>query len=144
MHEFEINLFMNESSQSMQFVIIITNIILPILSLIEFFLSGFRLKYSGFIWSAFIMLIVIGINAIQISTNNLNPNDYNHHLFTELTWKSDIESSVVTIFWSLAILLIINTSLTFLKNICLCKWSIQQRRNQQYPDAQEIGAEVEI
>lgn len=143
MHEFEIDILQN-STKSMQFVIIITNAIMPILAMIEFFYSGFRLKYSGFIWSAFIMIIVIIINGIQISTNNLNPNDYDHHLFTELQWKSNIESSIVTVFWSLAILLIINTSFTFLKNICLCKWSIQQRRSQKYPDAQEIGAEVEI
>ena len=115
MHEFEVDIFMTKSSIALQFVIITTNIIIPCLAIIEFLMSGFRLKYFGFIWSAFIMIIVIIINCIQIYTNNLNSNDYDDHLFTELAWNSDIESSIVTCVWSLAILLIVNTSLTFIK-----------------------------
>ena len=144
MHEFEVDIFITKSSIAMQTVIITTNVIFPCFAIVEFFMSGFRLRYFGFIWPAFIMIIVIIINCIQIHKNNLNPHDYDDHLFTELAWKSDIESSVVTCFWSLAVLLIVNTSFTFIKNICLCKWSVQQRRNQQYPEAPEIGAEVEI
>ena len=144
MHEFEINVFKTDTSSSMQLVIIVSLFIVQIIASIDFFMSGFRLKYSGFIWSLLIMIIIIIINMIQILENDLNKYDYDQHLFTELDWKNNVEPALVTCFWSMAILLIVNTSLTFLKNICLCKWSIKQRRAQRYPRAQEVGHEVEI
>eukprot|EP01084_Bolivina_argentea_P165241 287091_1 len=145
MHEFEINVFENDTTYSMQFIIIITNLIIQIIVIIDFFMSGFRLKYSGFIWPLFTMIIIIFINLIQILFDEIELNgEYDQHLFTELKWNTDIESALVTCFWSMAILLICNVSFTFIKNICLCKWSINQRQRVKYPRAQEAMHEVEI
>eukprot|EP01083_Nonionella_stella_P065965 173299_1 len=137
LHEFEVQVY-NQSSLGMQFIIVISNIAIQIAAAIEFFMNGFRLKYSGFIWPLLVMVVIIAANMIQIISGQLS-GEWNQHLFTELKWKDNVESVVVTVFWSMAILLMVNVAFTFCKNICLCKWSVQQRQKQRYPAAQEVN-----